>query len=64
MLLSLDLRKVEYYTTYNRQVLPTRRNTIRMNSKLTVEEDLQRKKSYQHGKSVDSKVLVKEVTLR
>jgi hypothetical protein len=40
-LLSLNLRKIRYYTLYSRQVLPKRRNTTRMNSKLTIEEDSQ-----------------------
>jgi hypothetical protein len=47
--LSLDPRKIGYYTPYNRQVLPRHRNTVRMNSKLTVEEDSQWKMFYQHG---------------
>jgi hypothetical protein len=36
----LNLRRIEYYTPYSRQVLPRRRNTTRMNPKLSVEEDL------------------------
>jgi hypothetical protein len=49
-LLSLNLRKIRCYTPYNRQVLPTRRKTVRMNSKLIVEEDLQWKMFYKHGR--------------
>jgi hypothetical protein len=63
-LLSLDLRKIGYHTPYSRQVMPKHRNTVRMNHKLTVEEDMQRKKSYQHGKSFDLKVLTKEGNIR
>jgi hypothetical protein len=48
-LLSLNLRRIAYYAPYNRQVLLTHRNTVRLNHKLTAEEDMQRKKSYQHG---------------
>jgi hypothetical protein len=40
-LLNPNLRKIKYYTPYNRQVLPTRRNTVRRNPKLTTEGDLQ-----------------------
>jgi hypothetical protein len=39
-LLSLNLRRIEYYTPYSRKVMPKRRNTIRMNPKPTIEEDL------------------------
>jgi hypothetical protein len=35
----LNLRSIEYYTPYSRQVLPRCRNTTRMNPKLSVEED-------------------------
>jgi hypothetical protein len=38
-LLSLNLRKIVYYTPYSRQVLPKHRKTVRMNLKITVEED-------------------------
>jgi hypothetical protein len=40
-LLSLNLRRIEYYTPYSRQVLPTYRKTVRMNFKLSREEDSQ-----------------------
>jgi hypothetical protein len=40
-LLSPDLRRIEYYTPYSRQVLPTYRKTVRMNLKLSMEEDSQ-----------------------
>jgi hypothetical protein len=37
---SLNLRRIEYYTPYSRQVLPTHRKTVRMNLKLITKEDL------------------------
>jgi hypothetical protein len=49
MMLSLNLRRIRYYTPYNRQVLPKHRNMVRMNPKLTVEEDLPWKEPYQPG---------------
>jgi hypothetical protein len=36
----LNLRRIEYYTPYSRQVLPTHRKTVRMNPRLIAEEDL------------------------
>jgi hypothetical protein len=38
---SPNLRKIEYYTPYSRQVLPKRRKMVRMNFQLSMEEDLQ-----------------------
>jgi hypothetical protein len=35
----LNLRRIEYYTPYSRQVLPTHRKTVRMNPRLIAEED-------------------------
>jgi hypothetical protein len=40
-LLSLNPRKIVYYTPYSRQVLPTHRKTVRMGLKLSMEEDSQ-----------------------
>jgi hypothetical protein len=37
---SLNLRRIEYYTPYSRQVLPTHTKTVRMNPRLIAEEDL------------------------
>jgi hypothetical protein len=48
----------------NRQVMPKRRTTVRINSKLIVEEDMQRKTSYQQGRLFEPKMLTKEVTIR
>jgi hypothetical protein len=39
-LISLNPRRIAYYTPYSRQVLPKHRNTARMNPKLSVDEDL------------------------
>jgi hypothetical protein len=41
---SLNPRKIAYYTPYSRQVVPKCRNTTRMNLKLSMEEDSQWKK--------------------
>jgi hypothetical protein len=38
---SLNIRRIGYYTPYSRQVLPKHRKTVRMDLKLSIEEDLQ-----------------------
>jgi hypothetical protein len=45
--LNLNLRRIRCYTLYSEPVWPKRRTAVRMNHKLTVEEDFIRKKSYQ-----------------
>jgi hypothetical protein len=45
-LLSLNPRKIACYIPYSRQVLPKRRNTVRMDLKLTIEEYSQWKMYY------------------
>jgi hypothetical protein len=40
-LLNLNPRRIRYCTIIIGKVLPKRKNTVRMNQKLTVEEDLQ-----------------------
>jgi hypothetical protein len=40
-------RRIRCYTLYREPVWPTRRTTMRVKHKLTVEEDLLRDKSYQ-----------------
>jgi hypothetical protein len=44
--------------------MATHRKTVRMNPKLTVEEDLQRQKILPTWKVVNPKVLTKEGTIR
>jgi hypothetical protein len=44
MLLSLNPGKIEYYTSYRRQVLPTRRKMVRMGLEPSMEEDSQWKR--------------------
>jgi hypothetical protein len=44
---NLNLRRIRCYTLYSEPVWPKCRTAVRMNHKLTVEEDLLQKKSYQ-----------------
>jgi hypothetical protein len=68
----LNLRRIEYYTPYSRQVLPTHRKTVRMNPRLIAEEDLlwkiTRNRMVSMGtewyRKLEQNGIIKEVTIR
>jgi hypothetical protein len=62
-MLNLNLRRIAYYIPYSRQVLPKRRNIVRMNLKPSVEEDSQMEDVQQPGRILEENGIPKEEIL-